>query len=250
MRLFLTLLLSVSLLAAQAAPPGYRPRRLYYTAGRQPYHRPPVRLTFGGNLAYYNGDIADKLDNNTLRLGLGIGLAQSLSPHLTFGADLSYIKLQAHDQLPSRGYNFTATDGLLTTFLRYNLFADKNMYFGTNRRPTPVLVFVQAGVGALLNHPTATTQQGFDFPVTLEPEVRGGYPRLAGVLPVGGGVTLRASRSLAFTLEGLYYFTSTDLLDDVSQRGNPNSNDDFATVALKVEYGFYKKKGKPLVHFD
>lgn len=254
MRLFLTALLGASLSAAlpvttQAAPPGYRPLRHYYTPSHQPYHRLPVRLTFGPNLAYYNGDIADKLKNNTLRLGLGLGLTHALSPHLTYGLELSYLKLKATDQLPARGYSFASTNGLLTTFLRYNLNADKSLYFGLNNQPTPVLAFVQAGVGALLNNPTASRQTA-DGVLVLAPERRGGYPTLAAVLPVGGGVTLRASRSLHLTLEGLYYFTSTDLLDDVSQRGNPKSNDDFATVALKIEYAFYKKHGQPLAHHD
>jgi len=247
-----TLLLAALLggaLAAHAAPPGYRAPRYRYTPSRQPYRRPPVRLVVGGNLAYYNGDISSRLKDNTLRLGLGIGLAQSLSPHLVYGADLSYYRLQATDALPYRNYRFTSTNGLLTTFLRYNLFADKGMYVGPNRRSTPVQVFVQAGVGATLYDPVAT-QLSPDRVVYLAPEQRGGYPNLAAVLPVGGGVTLQAGRAVRFTLEGLYYFTSTDLLDDVSQRGNPNLKDDFATVSLKMEFAFYRKVGKPLVHFD
>ena len=247
--LLLTALLSSVLGAAQAAPPGYRSPRYYYTPRNQPYHRPPVRLTFGGNLAYYNGDITSRLKDNTLRLGLGIGLAQSVSPHLVYGIDLSYFKLQAKDQVLTRNYRFTSTNGLLTTFLRYNLFADKSMYVGSNYKPTPVQVFLQAGVGAMLFNPVATQLTG-DGLLALPPEQRGGYPQLAAVLPVGAGVSFRASRAVRFTLEGLYYFTSTDLLDDISQRGNPNMKDDFATVSLKMEYAFYKKHGKPLVHFD
>jgi hypothetical protein len=247
--LLLTALLSSALSAVQAAPPGYRSSRYHYTSGNQPYHRPPVRLTFGGNLAYYNGDITSRLKDNTLRLGLGIGIAQSLSPHFVYGIDLSYFKLQAKDQVLARNYRFASTNGLLTTFLRYNLNEDKSMYVGAKYKPSPVQVFVQAGVGATLFDPTAT-QIVNDRPVGLPPEQRGGYPQVAAVLPVGAGVTLRASRAVRFTLEGLYYFTSTDLLDDISQRANPGMKDDFATVSLKMEYAFYRKHGKPLVHFD
>lgn len=247
--LLLTALFSGALGAAQAAPPGYRTPRFYYTPRHQPYHRPPVRLTFGGNLAYYNGDLTSRLQNNTLRLGLGIGLAQSVSPRLVYNIDLSYFKLQARDQVESRNYRFTSTNTLLTTSLRYNLNADKSMFVGPSYKATPVTAFLQAGVGALLFDPLATqlTSEGVR---ALPPERRGGYPVLAAVLPVGAGVTLRASRAVRFTLEGLYYFTSTDLLDDVSQRGNASMKDDFATVSLKMEIGFYRKHGKPLVHFD
>ena len=77
-----------------------------------------------------------------------------------------------------------------------------------------------------------------------------GTPRPAVVLPVGAGVTLRAGEYVFFTFEGLYYFTTTDRLDDVSQRGNPNSLDSFATGTFKLEYALHRKKPKPLVHFD
>lgn len=247
--ILLTALLSGILSTAQAAPPGYHLPRSRYTSSNQLYHRPPVRLTFGGNLAYYNGDITNRLKNNTLELGLGIGLAQSLSPHFVYGVDLSYYNLQATDQVPGRNYSFTSTNGLLTTFVRYNLNADKSMYVGPGYRPTPVQVFVQAGVGLTLYDPVAT-QLTADGVATLLPVRRGDYPGLAAVLPVGAGITLRASRVLRFTLEGLYYFTSTDLLDGISQRANANMTDDFATVSLKMEIAFYKGKGKRLVHFD
>jgi hypothetical protein len=257
MRFLFTTLLSGSLLASlpgttQAAPPAYHPPRHFYTPSHQPYRRLPVRLTFGVNAAYYNGDLTNRFSDNTFHPGFSLGLTHTLSPHLTFGADLAYIRLEAKDYYPSRGLRFTSTDGLLTTFVRYNLFADKSMYLGPNYRTTTAQIFLQGGVGLLLNNPKATIP--YPLPpygtVALAPEVRGGYPTLAGMLPVGAGVTLKASRSLYFTLEGLYYFTTTDLLDDVSARVNSNSLDGFATVNLKVEFAFNRKQGKPLVHFD
>lgn len=250
MRLFfLTALLGGTLTAAQAAPPGYHAPRHYYTPRKQPYRRPPVRLTISGNLATYNGDITGRLADNTLRLGLGLGLVHALSPHLTYGLELSYFQLKAKDEYPSRGYSFESTNGLFTTFLRYNLFADKSMYIGQNYKPIVAQIFVQAGVGAVLYNPSLSQQTG-DGLVALPPEVRGGYPGVAGAFPVGGGVTLKVSRAVNFTLEGLYYFTTTDLLDDVSQRANPKMTDNFGTLTFKMEYAFYKKHGKPLVHND
>jgi hypothetical protein len=248
--LFLTALLGGMCSAVQAAPPGYQPPRRFYTASHQAYRRLPTRLTFGINTAYYNGDLTNRFKDNTFRVGLSVGLVRTLTPHLTFGADLGYFKLKAQDYFPSRGYNFENTSGLLTAFLRYNLFADKSMYLGQNYHNTPVQVFVQAGVGGLVHSPTLAQNIGERYPVSVPPETPAPYPAVAGVLPVGGGVTLHAGKSLAFTLEGLYYFTTTDLLDGVSQRGNPDSVDSFATGAFKVEYAFGHKRGKPLVHFD
>jgi len=245
MRTLLLSLLLGSSLAAVAAPPGYHSPRRFFTATGQPYRRPPLRLNFGVNVAYYNGDLTSRLNDNTLRVGVNAGLAQPLSPHLTFAADLSYLHLKAQDHFPERGYSFSSDNGLLTGRLQYNLFADKSLYIGPKHQEMPVLVFVEAGVGAMLYKP-ATGQ--FDKP--LPPEGNNTYPALAGVLPLGGGVTLRASKRLAFTVEGLYYFTTTDQLDGISQRGNPDLTDAFATLTFKAEISLGKGHKKPLVHND
>ncbi|GAA4500691.1 hypothetical protein GCM10023172_21380 [Hymenobacter ginsengisoli] len=234
-----------SSLTAVAGPPGYRSPRRFLTPSGQPYHRQPLRVTGGLNIAYYNGDLTGKLSNNTFRVGINAGIAKTLSPHLTLVADVSYLHLKAVDDYPERGFSFTADNGLLTGRLQYNIFADKSLYIGPTHKEMPVLVFVEAGTGFTVFNPKAA-----QYNVPLLPEGRNTYPALAAVLPVGGGVTLRASKSLAFTVEALYYFTSTDLLDDVSQRGNPDKLDDFGTLTFKVEYTLGKHQKKPLVHND
>lgn len=245
MRTFLLSLLLGSSLTAVAAPPGYHSPRRFITPKGQPYHRPRMRVNFGLNVAYYNGDLTNRLSDNKLRVGLNAGLAQTLSPHLTFALDLSYFHLRAKDYFPSRDLGFSSDNGLLAARLQYNLFADKSLYLGLKHQEMPVLVYVEAGAGALLYNPAASQ---YDEP--LPPEPGHSYPGLAAVLPVGGGVTLRAAPRLALTLEGLYYFTSTDLLDDVSRRGNGDSLDAFATLTFKVEYTLGKKAPKPLVNND
>jgi hypothetical protein len=245
MRFPLLFALLGSSLAAVAGPPGYHAPRRFLTPSNQPYHRDPLRLSFGVNLGYYNGDLTGKLKNNKFRLGVNAGLTKTLSPHLTFVTDLSYIHLKAEDDYAYRSYSFSADNGLLTGRLQYNIFADKSLYIGPNHKEMPVLVFLEAGVGATLFSPAAA-----QFNVPLAPEGRNTYPALAAVLPVGGGVTLRASQRLAFTAELLYYFTSTDVLDDISQRGNPDQLDDFATLSFKAEFSLGKGHKKPLVHND
>jgi hypothetical protein len=245
MRFPLLFALLGSSLAAVAGPPGYHAPRRFLTPSRLPYHREPLRLSLGLNLGYYNGDLTGKLKNNTFRVGVNAGLTKTLSPHLTFVTDLSYIHLKAEDDYAYRDYSFSADNGLLTGRLQYNIFADKSLYVGPKHKEMPVLLFVEAGVGATLFSPTAA-----QYNVPIPPEGRNTYPALAAVLPVGGGVTLRASKRLAFTAELLYYFTSTDLLDDVSQRGNSSQFDDFATLSFKAEFSLGKGRKKPLVHND
>ena len=86
--------------------------------------------------------------------------------------------------------------------------------------------------------------------LALQPERGNSYPSLAAVLPLGGGVTLRTGSRLAFTAEALYFFTTSDTLDDVSQRGNPKSTDNFGTLTVRVEVSLHKGRGKRLIHDD
>ncbi|RZK63318.1 MAG: hypothetical protein EOO59_00015 [Hymenobacter sp.] len=238
--------------AAQHGSPGYHlPKRLH-NAQQNSYRRPPLRLTFGVNFATYRGDITGRLQDNTLRPGFGVGLVRPLSPHLSAVAELSYNKLKAVDQVPGRGLRFEGTNGVLTVLARYNFLADKSMSFGPSFQSDSWQPFVQAGVGLLLFDPVAAIDAG-GIVTPLPPERRNSsylYPHLGGVLPVGGGVTYRLNPYFALTLEGLYYFTSTDLLDDVSARANPDELDKFITGAFKLEFGLHPSKKKPLVHFD
>lgn len=245
MRLFLLGALLGTSLMTRAAPPGYRAPHRFFTFRNVPYRRLALRLNFGLNTGYYNGDISSRSKSNDYQVGFGVGLAKTLSPRLTFTLDLSSVHLGATDAFPSRGLAFQADNTLLTALLRFNILADKSLYIGPAHQDTPFLIFIETGVGLLLSNPVAT-----QYGIVLPPEPGNSYPNLAAALPVGGGVTLRASPRFAFTLEGIYFFTSTDQLDDVSQRGNPKSLDDFATLTLKIEFSLLKGHRKPLVHND
>lgn len=231
--------------AVAAAPPGYHAPRRRYTPRGLPYHRPGLRLHLSTNLGYYNGDLTGRAADNTARVGYGVGLTQTLSPHFTFTADVSRVQLQAQDETHDRGYAFEGSNGVLSALLRYNLFADKSLYAGLGHTSTPLLVFVQAGAAGLLYNPVAT-----QYGRALAPEAGNKYPQAAAAFPVGGGVTWHPSPRLYLTLDARYYLTTTDLLDDISQRGNPKLNDSFGTLALQLEYAFGHKKPRPLTHYD
>jgi hypothetical protein len=257
MRLSFTLFLAGSLLAAfpsvaQRRPAGYQTPERLHSPDQRSYRRPPLRLTFGVNFATYNGDITGQLSDNSLRPGFGLGLVVPMSPHLSVAAELSYNKLKAVDQRPARGLSFQGTNGVLTVLGRYNFLADKSMNFGPSFSLANFQPFATAGAGLLLFDPVAS-QTVAGVRTQLDPERRNTnymYPHLGGVLPVGAGLTVRTSAYFAVTLEGLYYFTSTDLLDDVSERGNPDKLDKFMTASLKLEVGLKPSKKKPLVNFD
>ncbi len=212
-------------------------RHRHHDHNGRPYYLGPMRVSAGVGTAFYDGDLGNSLSNDFLGPALNLGVLYGLGPHWRVGGELGYMAMGARDQLPSRGLAFYSHNALGTAFLRYDLLGDPSIYAtlpGPARRVQP---FVQAGVGLMLYNPQAYV--GTEAPTSttsyLPPE-RNNYPALAGVLPVGGGLVVPLTDRINVTLEGNYYFTTTDNLDDVSQRGNPDRNDGFSTLMLKLDY--------------
>ena len=140
--------------------------------------------------------------------------------------------------LNERGLAFQSDNGLGTVFLRYELLHDGTAYVTNFGNEAPrIQPYVQAGAGLLLYNPKAyfgrirpTASTAF-----LAPECND-YPALAAVLPLAAGLSVHATDQVNISLQGTYYFTSTDHFDDVSVRGNQAQNDGFGTLEVKLEY--------------
>ena len=233
----LLLLVSVLTLQESAAQGSRRQQRRFVDAQNRAYFRGPLRATLGGGLALYNGDLANNLSDKFPGPSLSLGLLYRLKPHVLIGAEGGYFRVGARDQYPERGLAFQGDNALGTVFMRYELLHDGSA-FVTNEGDQPILQpYVKAGVGLLMYNPKsyAGTTRPTSGTAFLEPE-RNDYPALAAVLPLGAGLSVRAGDNFRVSLEGAYYFTSTDHLDDVSRRGNADENDGFSTLELKVEY--------------
>jgi len=232
--------LGAVLLAAPAARAQYHHPVRHYGHDGRPYFRGPLHVALGGGTALYNGDLGNSPGDNFLGPALSLGVLYRLTPHLHLGSEFSYVKLGARDRLKERGLAFTGTNGVGTVFLRFDLLPDESVYAASQAEAPPFQVYVQGGAGLLLYDPqaylgTARASAGTPF---LAPE-RNDYPALAGVAPVGGGFGVRLTNQLRANLEANYYFTTTDQLDDVSNKrllGASGSNDGFGTVMLKLDY--------------
>lgn len=232
-------LLLLGLLAARqgAAQGGRRQQRRFVDGQGRTYYRGPLRVTLGGGVALYNGDLAKSLTDKFPGASVSLGLLYRLRPHILVGTEGSYFRVGARDQLPEWGLAFRGDNGLGTVFLRYELLHDGSAYVTSEGEQPLIQPYVQAGVGLLLYSPqtyfgTTRPRAGTSY---LPPE-RNDYPALAGVLPLAAGLSVRAGDQFRVTLEGAYYFTTTDYLDDVSARGNPAQKDGFSTLQLKLEY--------------
>jgi len=227
-----------ALVARPAAAQHQRQVRHYNSQGR-PYYQGPLHITLAGGTGLYNGDLGNSPGDNFYGLAGSLGVLYRLTPHLHLGSEFSYVPLGARDHLPGRGLAFTSNNGLGTVFLRYDLLADGSVFAASNSEPPIFQVYVQGGAGLLLYDPqsylgTSPASSDTEF---FAPE-RNDYPALAGAFPVGMGFSVRLTDKLRANLEGNYYFTTTDQLDDISLRlgGASRSKDGFGTVMLKLDY--------------
>lgn len=232
-------IVAAGIFSSHSASAQYHYKVRHYDSQGRPYYRPPLHLTLAVGTALYNGDLGNSPSNNFFGPAVSVGVLQRLTPHFHIGSELSYAYLGARDQAPERGLAFTSDNGMGTVLLRYDLLRDESIYASSLAEAPAFQLYVQAGVGLLLYSPSAYF--GTERPnssTTYLPSERNDYPALAGVVPVGGGFSVRVLDRLRAGLEANYYITSTDQLDDASTRlgGASQSKDGFATVMLKLDY--------------
>lgn len=231
--------LAAGALVSQPAQAQYHYPVRHYNRQERAYFRGPLHVTLGGGTALYSGDLGNSPGDSFLGPALSLGVLYRLTPHLHLGSEFSYVEMGARDKAKERGLAFTSTNGLGTVFFRFDLLPDESV-FASSMTEAPVFqVFVQGGTGLLLYNPqayfgTAPATSSTSF---LPPE-RNDYPALAGAFPVGAGFGVRLTDKLRANLEGNYYFTTTDQLDDINRRlgGASASNDGFGTMMLKLDY--------------
>ncbi|MCC2548875.1 hypothetical protein LJY25_20670 [Hymenobacter sp. BT175] len=243
---FRTLLLLAPLSAAllshtASAQDSPERRKRYFNSQGRPYHRGPVYLTAGGGVGLYRGDLTSSPANNFIGPAFSGGVLYLLRPHLVLGAEGSYFVLGAKDDAAERSYAFRGTNGSVVTFLRYELLRDESEFATPRSGATLVKPYVMIGGGILLYNPRAYvgTERPDDQTQFLGTE-RNDYSATGFVAPVGGGVVFRLTRKFNATVEGAYYLTTTDHLDDISQRGNPSRNDGYGLLQIKGEYSLGK----------
>ena len=231
--------LAVGALSSHTAQAQYHHPVRHYNRQERAYFRGPLHVTLGGGTAFYDGDLGNSPGDNFLGPALSLGVLYRLTPHLHLGSEFSYVEMGARDKAKERGYAFTSTNGLGTVFFRFDLLPDESV-FASSMAEAPVFqIFVQGGAGLLLYNPQSYlgTERATDATSFLPPE-RNDYPAMAVALPVGAGFSVRLTDKLRANLEGNYYFTTTDQLDDINLRlgGASASKDGFGTVMLKLDY--------------
>ncbi|SFQ75972.1 hypothetical protein [Hymenobacter arizonensis] len=232
-------LVAAALLGSHAAQAQFtRQVRHYNTQGR-PYYRGPLHVTLGAGTALYDGDLGNSPADNFFGPAASLGVLYRLTTRLHIGSEFSYVKMGARDKAQERGLAFTSNNGLGTVFFRFDLLHDESIFAASQAEAPIFQVYLQAGAGLMLYNPRSYIgrERPVGQTVYLTPE-RNDYPALAGVLPVGAGFQVRLTDRLRTGIEGNYYFTSTDQLDDINLRlgGASRNKDGFGTLMLKFDY--------------
>lgn len=210
-------------------------RRRFFNSQARPYYRGPVSVTLGGGVGLYTGDLGG-ISQNLPGPSVSLGLLYVLRPHWLLGGEGTVFQLGATDQLPERGIAFRTRAAMATTFLRYELLRDEGRFAAPRGPAALIKPYLKAGAGFVIYDPAAYIGTGRPAGQPIIDPESVGYPEVAIAAPVGGGITFRLSSTFSASAEAAYYFTTTDLLDDVSERGNPNKKDGYGTVELKIEY--------------
>ncbi|MBF9239222.1 outer membrane beta-barrel protein [Hymenobacter sp. BT683] len=232
-------LVAAGVFGTSTAQAQYTRQVRHYDSQGRPYYRGPLHVTLGGGTAFYDGDLGNSPADNFFGPAVSLGVRYRLTTHLHIGSEFSFVNMGARDQAKERGLAFTSNNGLGTVFLRFDLLRDESIYAATRAEAPKFQLYVQGGAGLLLYSPRAYT--GTERPSSttsyFRPE-RNDYPALAGVAPVGAGFQVRLTDQLRAGLEGNYYFTTTDQLDDASTRlgGASLNKDGFGTLMLKLDY--------------
>lgn len=174
--------------------------------GKNPYTKPFLKAT---HIAYsigstgYFGDIAPFRNYastalKSVRVSAGLEVSRSLNSHLTHRINLNYVMLNSNDKYYDscasfstnfyRGKNFTSDLIDLSTSYEY----------GVNHLKFKPYLF--SGIGIMIT------------------KIKGGNMQTALNVPLGIGIKTAINKKFTLALELNYRYTSTDLLDGLSDK--------------------------------
>jgi hypothetical protein len=231
-------------------------------------------ISVGSGTTNYFGEMVNPGSWGTLRPNVIVGAEYHISNRVATRAEFSWFQIagddaNANDDRKERNLNFRSNNyELNVTGAVYLLPQGVRFYQRSKLNP-----YVFAGIGLLYMNPTTTDSQGNRH--ALQPLRTEGvsYSRFQPVIPFGGGVKVKVDPFFNVIVEAGYRMTFTDYLDDVStaryvdfslvngpvavelsdrrvgdsrptddkrttvgRRGNPEQNDHYMMLNLKVQY--------------
>jgi hypothetical protein len=174
--------------------------------GKNPFSKPfakPTHIAYSIGSTGYFGDIAPFRNYATTalksaRVSAGIEVSRSPTSHLTHRINLNYVMLNSSDKY------YDSCASFATNFYRGKSFTSDLIDLSTS---------YEYGVNHLKLNPYFFSGIGL-----MATKVRGGNMQTALNVPFGIGVKTAINKKIALALELNYRYTSTDLLDDLSDQ--------------------------------
>jgi hypothetical protein len=229
-------------------------------------------LSGGLGTSSYYGDLANSSDIIAAQPNINVGLQYYFSNRIGGRVELNWFTLAGDDAKATSGgrdqrnLSFQSSNFELTAVGLVNLYAHGDRYY---RRPS-FNIYGFAGVGLLYFNPKAKDPLTGNLEALQPLQTEGkGYSLVTPTIPFGLGVRLKVTPQLNVAIEGGWRKVFTDYLDDVSGpsylgtaafsdplaarmsdkrvdpaqqglpggvRGNPNSDDAYMLLNVKIEY--------------
>jgi len=236
--------------------------------------RPRNLIVHGGiGTSHYKGDLQDPKSLDKTRYNLLVGAEYFVFPRISARAELTYFRLAGDDAVSEdperrdRNLSFFSNNIELTTVATVNLLPTTAKFY---QRPL-FNIYGFGGFGVIFTNPKTERDNGEK--VALQPVRTEGvfYSRFQPVILGGAGIKYMYNPFVNIILEVGYRLSFTDHLDDVaaeryfgdpradytltdplaielnkratgpaSVRGNPDNNDGYMLINVKVQY--YLKK--------
>ncbi len=223
-----------------------------------------------GNASYF-GELKDPKEYLDPKFNINVGLQYFVTSRISTRAELTFFQLHGTDVNSADGSRVRRNLSFNSSNFEFNVSGAINLFPLGQRfyqRP-PINVYGFVGMGLLYTNPKAKLDgKKYALQPLQTEDVK--YSRFQFVIPYGLGARVKVNPFFNVAIEGGYRLTFTDYLDDVStvhpdksswdpnsvrfrlsdrrpdlgnepyapgaQRGNPEKNDGYFLLNLKVEY--------------
>lgn len=200
-----------------------------------------IKLAGGIGYSSYQGELTESQISSVPRPSIQFGINYRINQRFMIRGDIAWIRLFGKDVAhPNRGLsfrssNFEAIIGGSMDLLKYN---------PVYRRRRIILPYITAGIGILQYNPKGEYKGEWYNLRNLQTEGKK-YSQVTMVIPMGLGARIKIKDHWDVCLEGMFRYTFTDYLDDVSltyAKYTPGS--DQANLGYKGTYAETTPNGK------
>lgn len=201
---------------------------------------------FLAGLAGYQGELTSTLLPEMDETGglYGFLIRYHLHPEWALRTNLTYSTFQGEDlpRFTTRDFGFQSTVGAATLVLEWEPFGQRR-YPGPRQFNRILSPYAYVGGGWVTYSAEASFKRAdAEFKAAeINRDRAQTYPKSSFLLPVGVGIRADLSRSMVLGFEFSTATAFSDLLDGISEAGNPATNDWMPAAALTVSFRLLQK---------